>query len=464
MLKDYLRFGDVELINSARAKGYMESASCPLAWQKCDCDGLYDATGPGNFDISNIEDAPWYDPRNPESARFYGVTGLGLRDIANSTLQRSVTEGITNGGVAGSPRLAGKTVRVRAFLSADGEDGLEYGMAWLRAAVQSRHCNQHGISCGGADTHFFNSCPPERAIVTEVNEEGQEMTRPETDEEYFPKVAAVTRVLHGVSTISGPLEVQTYESKDGRHWGREVEFTLYAEQPGIYSLPRNLGVLVSPGLIVDDVVRNLIPYPSAELGGAETLMATNFVTNPSLESDGKNWKGGIFSGHDNPSAPAVGSTTGGVVTGDRAYVGRSAFRARWAGDGRTAGNGSRGLKIYMTEQMPGGLVAGQQVTVTVWGALISAGGGSLGAVALSANFIWLDASNGIVGSGISLGSTTTERDGKVFSITSQVVPAGATGIEIQIASDSFSVQSSPDPALNSDFRLYADAAGVIKEG
>ena len=1054
MFTGFLKVGDVEIINDARAKGYAETANCPLSWHQSDCEGLADATGPGAFMHSSVHEAPWYDPRNPESERFYGVTGLAFRDLASSTLQRDVIEGITNGGVAGQPRYAGKTMRVRAFLSADGEDALEYGMSWLKAAIASRRCSQHGISCDGTDMQFFNSCPPGRrivpgfsewetqltnlatnpsfeatagtvevyrnlatnpsfetasgavvevrrnthrdpratsasgfsggagtggsvtvsaqtgsglsspavdtyvrgvvatagsgdvrltystdlpgvpqttfavyartsgpvtswsmdftfydaggavvgasnlsyvdlgspigagvwsrlaaplssvpanavranvtvrpvgagravgttvditAIITEANEsadalrpyfdgatastspdftigwagaannsasvmsgigaasvsgattsvqssewsasggrslrvipsksaavpafpnaatvytvtEAGRMTvlatarlaaaqvaptsngrriiahtgtaikasssaapnaagvyplrltfdaavgdtirltsggrpgggdvwwdnlliikgdypgayfdggttvtdpdltaswvgvanasastmtapstpgavsdntgnrvvyssrrwaksgarsvritpvastpepggvraltfaagdvgktftaiatihldapltgtllpqsrcialidqddypflsdaapnvagdttlrlvftvtasgqtlnliggsaagggdvwwddllvvegsydgsyfdgdtpdsdggligyawtgaadastsvmqtryiysRPQTDAEYFPEVDAVTRVLHGVSAISGPLEVETVQSSDGRHWGREVEFTLYSEQPGIYSKPRSLGTLVSIGEVVDDVVRNLVPYPSAELSQNKVIVAYNHVTNPSLEVADTGWTGASFSGSDTQGSPAIGAISRGVVRGARAYAGDASYLTRWLGDGKTIGSGRRELGVEYEQRSMPGLAAGDRVTVTVWGALVVQSGTPITAAeTLSASFQWVDA-NGEAIDGASLGTATgEERGGKVFSLSKLVVPAGTTGLRIHLSTNSMDVYSSPNAAVNRDIRVYADAAGVIEE-
>ena len=1054
MFTGFLKVGDVEIINDARAKGYAETAECPLSWHQCDCEGLADATGPGAFVHANVHDAPWYDPRNPESERFYGVTGLAFRDLASSTLQRDVVEGITNGGVAGQSRYAGKTVRVRAFLSADGMDALEYGMSWIKAALANRRCAQHDYSCGGTEAEFFVDCPPARrivpgfsewetqltnlatnpsfeatagtvevyrnlatnpsfetasgvvevrrnthrdpratsnsgfsgsagpggsvtvsantgsglsspavdtyvrgvvatagslgdirltystdlpgvpqttfavyartsgpvtswsmgftfydatgavvgtydlsyadlgspigagvwsrlaaplgsvpanavradvgvrpvgagravgttvditAIITEANEsadalrpyfdgatastspdftigwagaannsasvmlgvgaasvsgattsvrssewsasgsqslrvipsksaadpafpnaatvytvtEAGRMTvlatarlaaaqvlpvsngrriiahtgtaikasssaapnaagvyplrltfdaavgdtirltsggipgsgdvwwddlliikgdylgtyfdggttvtdpdltaswagvanasastmtapstpgavsantgnhvvysskrwaksgarsvritpvastpepggvhaltfaagdvgktftaiatihldapltgtllpqsrrialidqddylflsdaapnvagdttlrlvfavtasgqtlnliggsaagggdvwwddllvvegsydgsyfdgdtpdsnggligyawtgaadastsvmqtryiysRPQTDAEYFPEVDAVTRVLHGVSAISGPLEVETVQSSDGRHWGREVEFTLYSEQPGIYSKPRSLGTLVSIGEVVDDVVRNLVPYPSAELSQNKVIVAYNHVTNPSLEVADVNWSGGSFSGSDTPGSPAIGAISRGVVRGARAYAGEASYLTRWLGDGKTVGSGRRELGVEYEQRSMPGLAVGDRVTVTVWGALVVQSGTPITAAeTLSASFQWVDA-NGKAIDGASLGTATgEERGGKVFSLSKLVVPAGTTGLRIHLSTNSMDVYSSPNAAVNRDIRVYADAAGVIEE-
>ena len=60
MFTGFLKVGDVEIINDARAKGYAETAECPLSWHQCDCEGLADAIGSGAFVHADVGDAPWY--------------------------------------------------------------------------------------------------------------------------------------------------------------------------------------------------------------------------------------------------------------------------------------------------------------------------------------------------------------------------------------------------------------------
>ena len=630
MFDGFLRLGGVELVNSSRAKGYGETADCPVGWFQCECEGLHEALLEREpYSADDIAEAPWYDPRNPESARFYGVLGLGMRNLSDSTRYAEVTEGITDGGVAGAPRRAGKSVRVRAWLSAAGEDALEYGMSWLGAALASRRCVQHNDACGGASAEFFVACPPGRGLVpgltdweliatnlatnpsfedagsipagsvsstdwaasgtrsikvepasasygygfgpygagpygtgpemsnfgsnfitlatldnqtlliagryagqivrfggvdrfvgadggvvrvtgsgevrisagwwdnlliatglysddyfdgsraddeqkrfswtgatnssTSIREARYPTQRPQTDGEYLPEVVARQRFLHGVSVISGPLEIQTV--RHGESWGREVEFTLYAEQPGIYAAPRNFGVLESIGKVVDDVVRNLVPYPSAELGISQAVVAYNHVTNPSLELDATGWKGGLSGGDDMPGAPAIGTVTSGVVKNTRSYAGASSFLARWLGDGKTVGTGQRIMSIEYEQRSMPGIAPGDVVTVSIWAALVIQAGTPLAAGEdLTASYAWIKADGSFVGPGVSLGSATgADRGGKVFSLGGITVPATATGILFQLGTTNIGAYSSPDPAVNRDIRLYADAAGVIEE-
>ena len=222
MFDGYLKLGETEVVNSARAKGYGETADCPLGWFDYECEGLQEALlEDGRYQYANIDEAPWYDPRNPESARFYGAFGLGMRNISDSTRYAEVTEGITDGGVAGSPRRAGKSVRVRAWLSADGEDALEYGMSWLSAALASRRCDQHNYACGGMSARFFASCPPERRIVPGFSEWETKLTNLATNPS-FEATSGTVEVYRNLATnpsfetASGTVEVRRNTHKNPR--------------------------------------------------------------------------------------------------------------------------------------------------------------------------------------------------------------------------------------------------------
>lgn len=287
--------------------------------------------------------------------------------------------------------------------------------------------------------------------------------RDQTDDEYALTLASFRRYLHGVKAISGPLEVETRRSQNGRTWGRLVEFTLYAERPGIYSEPRGLGTLVSTGSVFDDILRNAVPYPSAELTPSETIVAINHITNPSAESGPTNWSAGTFGGEEGVP-PAIGTASSGAVMNDRANAGRAAFRYRWLGDGKTEGSSSRIVRITYQQQLPS-LATGAEVAVTIWGSLVAQNASyTWGSTSVGAAYRWIDAVGDTVGVAVSLGEATTEEElsGKIFSLAGQIKPAGATGISF-IVDAALTVQSSSDPALNSDVRLYADSVGVIEE-
>lgn len=162
----YLSFGGNEIVNSPRAYGLQLTAPCDSGWLRDPgCESLQEILGDTIYTHDNISSAPWYDPSFPESARFYGVYGLGFYGLKDSTRQVQVTEGLASGGVVGSSRKGVLPLRVRASLLAEGDDAMEYGRSWLEAALSPGACGQHGEECGTADVQFFSTCPPGRAIV-----------------------------------------------------------------------------------------------------------------------------------------------------------------------------------------------------------------------------------------------------------------------------------------------------------
>ena len=166
--EEWLALGGNEIINNARTVGYAKTAACPMAWFKGrTCPTLAAATlNVALYHTSAIEAAPWYDTALPEiSRRFYGAYGLSISGIEDSTRTASVTEGLSDGGVIGRVRKAPREVRVVALLAGEGRDALEYGMAWLNAALDPNACGQHGDACGTADLAYFSDCPPARRDV-----------------------------------------------------------------------------------------------------------------------------------------------------------------------------------------------------------------------------------------------------------------------------------------------------------
>lgn len=163
----FARFGGVEIVNNERARAYSWGADCPVAWLKGPrCETLADALGDGSYDFADMPDAPWYDASQPDvSGRFYGVFGLSFDGLKSSTRQLSVVEGVDDGASVGRTRKASRSVRVRAILIARGRDALDYGAAWLNAALNTGACGQHGTGCGTTDFEYLTDCPPARGEV-----------------------------------------------------------------------------------------------------------------------------------------------------------------------------------------------------------------------------------------------------------------------------------------------------------
>jgi hypothetical protein len=166
MFEGYLAMGGNEILNSARIYGYTNSAGCGFSWLQCGpCDGLREALGDAEYTVATLTDAPWYDPRDPATGRFYGAYGLSWENISDSTRTAQVTQGMLDGGTVGRVRKAVRETRVRAMLIADGEDALEAGLTWLKMALDPTDCGLHGNACGAVDACFFTACPPERATL-----------------------------------------------------------------------------------------------------------------------------------------------------------------------------------------------------------------------------------------------------------------------------------------------------------
>ena len=167
VFEGFLRLGDKEVLNSARAVGYTTTAQPPITWLQCTpCPGIIDVLGDDEYTYGNIEDAPWYDAEDESTHRFLGIHALSIEGLPDSTRDAKTSESIMDGGVVGRVRKGTRRMRVRAMLSANGEDALETGFNWLSSALSPDTCGTHGDTCGAADMQFFSACPPAQADVT----------------------------------------------------------------------------------------------------------------------------------------------------------------------------------------------------------------------------------------------------------------------------------------------------------
>lgn len=230
MFEGYLELGGNEIVNSARTVGYLSSGQCASNWIVCPpCEGIQDALEHEDYTLDNIELAPWFDAEDEPTHRFLGVHALSVEGLMDSTRTASISEGITDGGVVGQVRHAVRQTRVRALLSAVGEDALESGLAWLKAALDPDFCGTHGNSCGASDSCFYTACPPTKESV-------------------------VTKTV-----IWDPIPVVNYHPNPS------------------FETPTG-----APAVLAENLATN----PSFETAGASTevVVATNQITNPSFES------------------------------------------------------------------------------------------------------------------------------------------------------------------------------------
>ena len=145
-----------EIINSNRAFTYA-AASGTVGWlTECgECRGIDAVLPDGSYGTVAGDPAPWYNPRNLDSAGFLGVVGLDVEGADGSTREANVVRAIRAGGVIGPTYQGPRTMVVRALAVADGECSLAYGLRWLADQFVAQ-----ADPCGGDPLTFFECCPP----------------------------------------------------------------------------------------------------------------------------------------------------------------------------------------------------------------------------------------------------------------------------------------------------------------
>lgn len=442
----YFTVGGNEVGNSARTLGYTRTADCPITWLRDrDCGGLNDAVDDEPYIYERIDEAPWYDPDNPElTSRFYGLYIVEMQGVNDSTRQASVTEMIIDGAQVSGYRHTSREVRVRAVLSANGMDALDSGMTWLRNVLEPNACGVHGGDCGASDMQFFVDCPPPIGDLTE--------------EEYQEEVVdPLYRILHQVTCISGPLVQQELASNDGTHFGYIVEFTLLAAVPFVYAKTREIVLPPISPTVISDVAYNLITRPSAELNdGASVLFATNYSLNPSLETNTTGWSTSISGG-----SPDVTPFTTSARSNDVAAAGTWSYRVRVLGNGTGSTIGTdQEIRVYAPSVDLTGFASDTNISISIWAAAyILAGVNASEILEISADIDFV----GFVGTPPPLTPTAVTNpaffNGQVFSGASMEIPVGATAALVSVAFR-FDWGSSSVAADNSDIRLYVDAHAV----
>jgi hypothetical protein len=448
MYDGWLKFGDTEVISRPRAHGYALSSG--VGWLKCDdCDGIRLVEGDDSYEVTNIDQAPWHDSASPESERFYGSFPISVGNIYDSTRSGRIVEGILDGGVVAGIRSAVKEVRIRTLLLARGTDAMEYGAAWLAAALSDIGCTLHTGACGEVSVEFFASCPP-------IKEDT------ETDEDFKARVDGLRRFMHGVSNISGPIELERFRrqvrcaGEDFDVEGMIMEFTFAATSPYTYSVPQEInpnGQVGPPGS-VQDTPYNLITHPSAELSNGTIILTRNYATNPSVEVDATGW-----SAKFNANIPAASQSSG--QSADLASVGTKSFRARVVGNaGATpASNVATDVSILTTVPVSG-LADRTRMSISLWAAAIIAAGSSGTTITkMMVKVSFLDAANKELRAIEIPAGGPADYSGHVYSVKSELVPTGTTQVQITASCD-FTFSSSANASDNTDLRFYADALAV----
>lgn len=173
MFEGYYQLGGKELINVARTEAYVKAMAPNLPLKPCmDCGDLREAVGDSPYESPLVDDAPWYDPNQPETNGFFGFYPLEINGLYDSSRAASIIESNQDGGTIGQARFGTKSIRFRGVLAAADELALEAGMAWLRSALTADQCTAHGGSCGGAMLCYYAACPCLGNLFTQTYQAG----------------------------------------------------------------------------------------------------------------------------------------------------------------------------------------------------------------------------------------------------------------------------------------------------
>jgi hypothetical protein len=142
----------VELVNTNRAVHYASNAG--LGWLgDCSVCPDIDAVIPhGTYDSVTTDPAPWYDPQVPDSWGFFGVVGVEMTGVDDSTRSAKVTRTLRGGGMVGVTYREPRTIILRALAVAASDCSLSYGLRWLNEQFMGESCLEEPLV-------FFDCCP-----------------------------------------------------------------------------------------------------------------------------------------------------------------------------------------------------------------------------------------------------------------------------------------------------------------
>lgn len=433
MFTGYLELGGSEIANRQRAWAYARDSQCAgglVVEPKCEPD--HNAIGEaGPFSLEDIDNAPWFDADYPKmSAGFLGFYTKDIQGIDDSTWVAEISEGILSGGSISRGRYAARQIRVTGIMIATAEVSLEHGMSWLMGALSPNTCSSHGASCGEQDLAFFAGCPKPRSFFGSA-------------EDYRTEINFLTRMIHGVKLISGPLVLSQRRTSTGVLI-REVEYTLGASSPHVYTRTSDPGLKTSESAFLLDSPINIVEYPSAEKAAATPpVVSTNLVANPSFEVDTTGWA--------TTSSVVSGSSPSSFITSTRsstlAAVGTYSYLARLL---PTSGSGRCTLGVYLSTKVSLSAVpVGGSVSATAWAALLSVSQPAT-LHALSMDLVFYD-SSGAELDRISR-PITSDFQGYNWKIKAQK-PTGA-------ATAAVSITANVSWVTGSDVRLHVDAVAI----
>lgn len=247
MFKGYMQLGDVELINDARFKAYVEKHTNNIT-VKCDAPDLHVALGDSPYTSPSVDAAPWYKASRPATDRFYGVRSIDVVGLWDGTRSTSVTELIGDGAVQSLPRDASGEARVKVLLAAADDEALADGWAWFKEAVAGDNCDDATLGCVGHTMRVFTA-------------------QPKTLTEYV----TFGRNFYGVELLDGPKIIKQYASKNASMMEVDLIFSIGRPWP--------MTDLTTIDMLDMDLAVNHTDVPGEDCS-AVSQVYDNFITDP----------------------------------------------------------------------------------------------------------------------------------------------------------------------------------------
>lgn len=171
--RSWLKYGDVEIANSARVGG-LASIATPsndalifgAGANSCSCSaGLLEYpdwwTGQETYlgdNYADITDAPWYNPARCESSKFHGIMPVSVEGLDTVAIDRSLIESFCDGGHPSRHRDRSRTIRVEAMLIACDHAAATFGLQWLTCQLRQARATR------GADLQFLAASPQDSCV------------------------------------------------------------------------------------------------------------------------------------------------------------------------------------------------------------------------------------------------------------------------------------------------------------
>lgn len=286
MFDGWLRFGGVEVANTARVEAYAKAGCAPPGVEvnaPTPCD-LAAALGHGEYRQPAADPAPWFNVGDPDTYWFGGVIPLEVTGLDGTTRTAGVVERTGDGAAAGRARRGSRIIAVSALLVGRDAATVHAGLEWL-TTVLHRTCDDTP-GCAGSTLEVFTGCPSV--------DEGEDMTAPLEGHPQDPSgewltaggvwTAALSefRVREPVvpgGVIDGGVSDSTYDADaDGGGAGTAFDETVDGGvgrtfvTAGLLATPTVLGCLSE--VVVEWVVTPLADSATVEVGAVDRFGAT----------------------------------------------------------------------------------------------------------------------------------------------------------------------------------------------